>query len=65
MKCIDNECEKREYLTPILEVEIIELEQGIAAGSTVQPGGGAGVDVDPWIDGGSGGSGEPGNEWWK
>ncbi|WP_222931965.1 hypothetical protein [Elizabethkingia miricola] len=48
-----------------MEVEIIELEQGIAAGSTVQPGGGAGVDVDPWIDGGSGGSGEPGNEWWK
>ncbi|MDR2228469.1 MAG: hypothetical protein LBE39_03270 [Flavobacteriaceae bacterium] len=61
----NNDESKRKYISPKLDVEIIEMEYGIAAGSTVQPGGGNGIEVDPWEDGGSAGNGEPGNEWWN
>lgn len=42
----NNDESKRKYISPELEVMIMEMEYGIAAGSTVQPGGGSGVEVD-------------------
>lgn len=65
--CADNmHKKKRPYVAPRVIMESIEMEEGIAAGSTtVQPGSGNGVDVDPWIDGGSAGDGEPTTSWWQ
>lgn len=41
--------EKRAYITPTLEVTIIEMEQGIAAGSaTVKPGNLSGTVSHEW-----------------
>ncbi|KUY26571.1 hypothetical protein [Elizabethkingia ursingii] len=58
---------KKEYIPPVMEMMYIQMEEGIANGSKVQinPGGG-GIKADPWIDGGSAGTGEPEeNEWWN
>ncbi|AIL45499.1 hypothetical protein HZP39_02215 [Elizabethkingia anophelis] len=57
---------KKEYVPPIVEVMLLEIEEGFAAGSPVQPGGGSGISEVDWIDGGTeikdpDGSGE----WWK
>ena len=41
------------------------MEYGIATGSTIQPGGTSGIQEDPWVDGGSAGTGEPEGEWWN
>ncbi|AQW92923.1 MULTISPECIES: hypothetical protein [Elizabethkingia] len=60
-----DEKKKKNYVPPSLDVVLIEMETGIVATSVVQPGGGTGVEVDPWTDGGSAGSGEPSGEWWK
>ncbi|HCD9236049.1 TPA: hypothetical protein NEG48_003068 [Elizabethkingia anophelis] len=65
MKKHKDEKEKKDYVPPFVEVTMVEMEVGVAATSVVQPGGGSGVEVDPWTDGGDAGSGEPGGEWWK
>lgn len=39
--------EKREYIVPIIKVEIVELEQGICAGSASVTPGMTGGNVDP------------------
>ncbi len=56
---------KREYIPPKLEAIYIEMEEGIASGSGINAGS-SGIKADPWIDGGSAGTGEPEEEeWWN
>ncbi|MDV4102691.1 hypothetical protein CMT19_16755 [Elizabethkingia anophelis] len=59
--------EKKEYLSPIIDVILIEMEEGFAAGSPVQPGGGNGITEEDWIDGGTETKDPNTNngEWWK
>ncbi|AQX84668.1 hypothetical protein OZ664_04255 [Elizabethkingia sp. HX WHF] len=61
----ENNEKKRVYIPPKIEVSYIEMEYGIATGSTIQPGGTSGIQEDPWVDGGSAGTGEPEGEWWN
>lgn len=56
---------KEEYIPPTLEVMFIEMEQGFAASSPVQPGGGSGVKEEDWVDGGTETKDPNGGEWWK
>ncbi|HFK5546500.1 TPA: hypothetical protein ACG0AR_003388 [Elizabethkingia anophelis] len=59
--------EKREYISPVIEVIQVEMEEGFAASSPVQPGGGSGITEEDWIDGGTEVK-DPdtnGGEWWK
>ncbi|AQX05153.1 hypothetical protein KRE40_04415 [Elizabethkingia meningoseptica] len=58
---------KEQYTPPLLEVILIEMEQGFAASSPVQPGGGSGVQEEDWTNGGIEVK-DPdtnGGEWWK
>ncbi|CAI9677079.1 hypothetical protein HZQ11_15730 [Elizabethkingia anophelis] len=63
---MEKKTSKKEYTPPIIEIVYIQMEEGIASGSTVQIGnGGQGIKADPWEDGGSAGTGEPEGEWWN
>lgn len=56
----------KEYIPPVVEVQYIEMEEGIATGSGIRINNGAGIKADPWEDGGSAGTGESENgEWWN
>ncbi|WP_407483167.1 hypothetical protein [Elizabethkingia meningoseptica] len=58
---------KKEYTPPVLEVALVEMEEGFAASSPVQPGGGNGVQEEDWINGGIEVKDPDTNngEWWK
>ncbi|PUB30749.1 hypothetical protein C8J95_10567 [Elizabethkingia sp. YR214] len=57
---------KKEYVPPVVEVLLLEIEEGFAAGSPVQPGGGSGVSEVDWVDGGTEVKDPDGSgEWWK
>lgn len=59
---------KKEYIPPVIqEIIYIEMEEGIATGSGINAGNG-GIIANPWIDGGSAGTGEPDpgeSKWWE
>ncbi|TYO88993.1 hypothetical protein LX74_03081 [Elizabethkingia miricola] len=63
---VEKEVLKKEYVPPVIEIIYMQMEEGIATGSTVQIGGGGqGIKADPWEDGGNAGTGEPEGEWWN
>ncbi|WP_407483007.1 hypothetical protein [Elizabethkingia meningoseptica] len=57
-------CEKKEYVSPLIEVLLVEMESGLAASSAVLPGGGSGVTEVDWVDAGTE-TKDPDGEWWK
>ncbi|MYY27278.1 hypothetical protein [Elizabethkingia anophelis] len=57
--------EKKEYLPPTIELDLVQMEEGITVGSTVQVGGTGGIDVAPWEEDGTAGNGDVNNNWWE
>ncbi|MEN5235610.1 hypothetical protein [Sphingobacterium faecium] len=54
-------------MKPVIEQLLVEMEEGLAAGSvgSGQPGGGTGVTETEWNNGGTETKDPDGGEWWN